>query len=125
MGYLNLRDPLFEFMTNRQLLSSAAAFEFGVVIALLWIKSSEKKLALIAWIGSMFLLYRISINLITPPGYVPCPCLGNAAAFLHISPNHLDGVMSVILTYLLVGSYGLLLAIYLRKRNNGWASPDG
>jgi len=31
-GYLNLRDPLFEFMTNRQVLSGATAVEFIGVI---------------------------------------------------------------------------------------------
>ena len=119
MGYLNLRDPLFEFMTNRQLLSSAATLEFVVVILLLWVKSSGKKLALIAWIGSVFFLYRISIYLVKLPGYIPCPCLGDAAASLHISPNHLDWAMKAILAYLLVGSYGLLLANYLHDRNIG------
>lgn len=115
-GYLNLRDPLFEFLTNRQLLSGAAALELVVVILLLWLKNQQTRLALIAWIGSMFLLYRISIHLVKTPGFTPCPCLGNAAAWLHLNPNHLDWTIKAMLAYLLVGSYGLLIGFQLRKK---------
>ena len=115
-GYLNLRDPLFEFMTNRQMLSSAAALELVIVMLLLWVKNQQKRLALVAWISSMFLLYRVSIHLVKTPGFIPCPCLGNAAAWMHIDPVHLDWITQSVLAYLLVGSYGFLIGQYLRNK---------
>jgi len=111
-GYLDLRDPLFEFLTNRQVLSGAAAVELVIVILLMWVKNDQKRLALVAWISSMFLLYRVSIHFVKTPGYVPCPCLGNAAAWIHVAPSHLDWAIKALLAYLLIGSYGLLIRHY-------------
>ncbi len=116
VGYLNLRDPLFEFMTNRQMLSGAAAIELVIVILLFWVKNQQKRLTLIAWLGSVFLLYRVSVHLVGSPGFVPCPCLGNAAALMHMDPVHLDWIIKSLLIYLLVGSYGLLIVNRLREK---------
>lgn len=107
--YLNLRDPLFEFLTNRQVLAGAAVVELIIVILLLWIRTPSKKLALIAWLASTFFLYRIFVGWVKEPGFVPCPCLGNAAAWLRLSPVQLDWVTKGILVYLLLGSYSLLI----------------
>lgn len=111
VAYLNLRDPLFDFLTNRQLLSGAAAVELLVVLLLVWGKNEQKCLALIAWISSMFLLYRVSVHLVKASGSIPCPCLGNAAAWLH-----LDWTIKAMLAYLLVGSFGLLISLHLFKK---------
>lgn len=122
VGYLTLRDPLFESMTNRQVLSGAAAVELVVVVLLIWVKSQPKQLSLIAWLSSLFLLYRVSLYLVSTPGYVPCPCLGNAAEWLHLSPTHLGWLVKAVLVYLLIGSYGLLIGLRLRM-NKGVDRP--
>jgi len=58
--------------------------ELVIVILLMWVKNNQKRLALVAWISSMFLLYRVAIHFVKTPGYVPCPCSGNAAAWMHV-----------------------------------------
>lgn len=116
--HMYLRDPLFEFLTNRQVLAGAAVVELIIVILLLWVRSPRKKLALIAWLASTFFLYRIFVGWVREPGFVLCPCLGNAAAWLRLSPAQLDWVTKGILVYLLLGSYSLL-ALHWRQMPAG------
>jgi len=64
-------------------------------------------LALVAWMSTNFLAYRLGLWWI---GWKkPCSCLGNLTDALHISPQLADSIMKVVLAYLLIGSYGLLL----------------
>jgi len=64
-------------------------------------------LALIAWLATNFLVYRLGLLWV---GYhKPCSCLGNLTDALHISPQAADTAMKIVLAYLLLGSYGCLL----------------
>jgi hypothetical protein len=76
------------------------------------------KMALVAWLASNFLLYRLGLMWV---GYRKlCPCLGQVTDALHISPETADTVMKIILLYLLIGSYAALL--WLRRQK--WQIPQ-
>jgi hypothetical protein len=63
--------------------------------------------ALVAWLATSFLTYRIGLVLI---GYhKPCSCLGSFTDAVHIPPQIADMTMKIVLLYLLIGSYGILL----------------
>ncbi len=68
--------------------------------------------ALVAWLATGFLLYRIGLWWIG--WHKPCGCLGNLTDALHISPETADNIMKLVLAYLLLGSYYLLFR-YWRK----------
>lgn len=110
--------PLFEFLTNRQLLLIAAVLELIVCFAMIRkaAMSCVEKLGIIAWIASIFHFYRIGLYLIGFKGQ--CSCLGNAAHWLGTTPDKLDIYAGWILAYLLLGSISLLVAHYLRSSRN-------
>lgn len=119
---LQQSDPLIWFLTERQMLALAAGMELVIVVAL----SSERldetsKLLTIAWLGSMFLLYRVGLWTIGFAG--ACSCLGNAAAWLHVSPVAVERIMGGLLLFLLLGSYGLLAGRIRRWRRNESEDP--
>lgn len=68
----------------------------------------EPTLALIAWLATVFLAYRVALSV--AGWHQGCPCLGNLTAALHIHPRTADWALRVILAYLLVASYGALLS---------------
>lgn len=91
----------------------AGIFELAVAIICF---SRERQLAiiLIAWLATIFLVYRIGLICI---GYRKlCGCPGNLTDALHTSPQAADNVMKAVLAYLLVGSYGILIWEWTRRR---------
>jgi hypothetical protein len=109
----------------RPLLVMAGLLELGIAYVCIFTGKHNLSLALTAWIATEFLLYRIGLLLLANPH--PCRCLGDVTDALHISPVVADNLMKGVLTYLLVGSYGVLLSNWLNKRmkkhniNNGAA----
>jgi hypothetical protein len=61
------------------------------------------KLSLIAWLATIFLMYRIGLWWIDWKR--PCKCLGNLTDTLHIPAQTAETIMKMIVGYLLVGSY--------------------
>jgi hypothetical protein len=96
-------DPLFGFLSNRQVLFLAAAVELGVV-AFIWNHRSEFfRIGLLAWISTLFLAYRAGLWAIGYQG--ACKCLGHLSEAIGLTPASTDLLMKGVLFYLLAGSY--------------------
>ncbi|HKW30921.1 MAG TPA: hypothetical protein VJT54_16430 [Verrucomicrobiae bacterium] len=110
---LETHDPLFE-VSYRNLLLIAGAFEFATSLVCFLVKSNIMRVGLVAWLATVFLMYRIGMPFV---GYQqPCPCLGSLTGEIHISSQTANTVAKVILSYLLVGSYVALLGIWRRHK---------
>ncbi len=100
---LDQPDPLFTFLTNRELLLLAALLELGVAWFLF--RSSvgrSAKLLSIPWIAAVFACYRCGLWAV---GYgSTCSCLGHLTDPLGISPESADLVAKGVLAYFLTGS---------------------
>jgi hypothetical protein len=70
--------------------------------------------ALLAWLTSLFLIYRLGLLLVGYEG--PCRCLGNLTDALHVAPQTADAIMKGVLGYLLVGSLAVLSWCWLARR---------
>lgn len=66
-----------------------------------------------AWLSASFSVYRAGLWWMN--WQHPCGCLGSLSDALHIPPETADGIMKVVLAYLLVGSFSLLLAQFWPK----------
>jgi hypothetical protein len=110
---LGQADPLFG-IAYRQLLLGVAILETSVVLILVFNRNNFFRLALIAWLATNFLLYRIGIWWLNPPQ--PCGCLGTITDALGIAPKTADRLMLWVLTILLVGSYSLLLLEWRKRK---------
>jgi hypothetical protein len=95
-------DPIFG-IDIRIVLLTAAAIE-GVA-AWFCIRKTPLRLQLqiLAWISTVFLLYRVGLWTVGYDGI--CGCLGTFTEALHISPAAADLGMKIALSYLLIGSY--------------------
>jgi hypothetical protein len=99
-------DPLIAFFSNRQMMLSAAFLEAFVVGLILWERDRLRHVALVAWIGTVFLAYRLGLWGIGHEG--ASPCLGNVTRSMGLSPTMEDLGVKVLLGYLVVGSYSLV-----------------
>ncbi|SRR6266536_4832447 len=100
-------DPIFDFLTNRQLIFVAGAMELSVGALIFSWPKILPRLCLVAWVSTLFLAYRTGLLAIGYHG--SCPCLGTVADFTHLSPKAIDLVLKAILGYLLAVSFALLL----------------
>jgi hypothetical protein len=96
----------------------AAALEIVVVVLVLRARDIVRKAALLLWIGSVFLVYRMGLSWVGFEG--SCRCLGNMGDVFGISPENADWIAKGILVYLVVGSAAILL---WHPRHRGHA-PD-
>lgn len=104
--FLAVVDPIIGIKFGQLMLVVGLA---EIVIALVCFFSKRQTLALglVAWMSTNFVVYRLGLWWM---GWKkPCSCLGNLTDALHISPETADNIMKAILTYLLIGSYGLLI----------------
>ena len=102
----------------RQSMLLAAALEIVVVVLVLRARDIVRKAALLLWIGSVFLVYRMGLWWVGFEG--SCRCLGNMGDVFGISPENADWIAKGILVYLVVGSAAILL---WHPRHRGHA-PD-
>jgi len=104
---LSLQDPItgLEF---GHLLLAVGLLELAIAGVCLFGKAQKLSLALIAWLATNFVVYRLGLWWMG--WHKPCSCLGNLTDALHLSPTAADNLMKVILAYLLLGSYGALLS---------------
>jgi hypothetical protein len=100
---LSQPDPLLGFFSNRQIMVLAALLEGFVVGLMLWDRDRLRQVALVAWIGTVFLAYRLGLWWIGHEG--SCPCLGNVTHSIGLSPSMEDLGVKILLGYLLLGSY--------------------
>ena len=108
---LDQSDPVFGF-SMRDLFWIVGIMEAGVALACAFCRSIGLRAALVAWLASSFVLYRLALIWV---GYQkPCSCLGNLTDALHISPQAADIGLKVVLAYFLVGGYGTLAWLWMR-----------
>jgi len=102
---LGYPDPVFGF-EFRYFMLTVGILELSVAFICFVPRWTQKAAFVVAWLSTMFLGYRLGMFWMHYQR--PCACLGNLTDALHISPDTVNTVMKVVLTYLLVGSYGLL-----------------
>jgi hypothetical protein len=99
----------------RWLFVIAGVLEMIVAGVCLFNDKPRVQAALIAWLATNFMLYRVGLLLI---GYhKPCPCLGNLTDVLHLSPEAADNLVKCSLFYLLIGSYATILLLWTQGKN--------
>ena len=99
-------DPI-SGMQFRHLMMAAGGLELIIACVCFFAKAQNLALALIAWLATSFVVYRLGLWWMG--WHRPCGCLGNLTDALHISPHAADNIMKGVLAYLLLGSYGILL----------------
>lgn len=109
-----LKDPVFPFITNGQMMALSAMLELCVAIIL--IRKADRVFQFTALLGlsSIFLFYRLGLAWISPNE--PCKCYGRATDWLHISTQTADTAMKIILAYLLLGSYATLFWLWRQNK---------
>ena len=112
-GILRNNDPIF-MISFGQLFLMAGIFELFVAGICLFSNRVTLQAALIAWLSCSFIIYRLGLRWVNYRR--PCPCLGNLTDALHIPPRTADVAMNIILAYLFVGSWAILLLLWLRGR---------
>jgi len=90
----------------RSTLLVAGMLEVVVAVFLLVQRRAILSLAAIAWLSTLFVLYRV--GLWSMDFHAPCRCLGGAADWLGIAPEHVSTFSLVTLAYFMCGSYALL-----------------
>jgi hypothetical protein len=85
----------------------AGILELGVAAHSLFSRNRIVTVTLIAWLASIFVLYRIGLFFVGLN--IPCPCLGGFTDAIHLRREIADIIMKIVLGYLLLGSYGVLL----------------
>ena len=109
---LQVRDPLIG-LSFKEVFRIVACVELFVSLSCVIVKSVPFRAAIVAWISTSFVVYRIGLLWV---GYHrPCSCLGNLTDAIHISPGAADLAMKVILGYLLCGSYASLIWLWKLK----------
>jgi hypothetical protein len=102
---LQIRDSILG-LSFGHLMFVAGVLELTVAGVCLFGKAQVFAVALVAWLATSFLVYRLGLVWV---GYhKPCNCLGNLTDALHIPPQTADTAMKIVLGYLLVGSYATL-----------------
>jgi hypothetical protein len=109
-----LKDPVFPFITNGQMMALSAILELCVAIILIRNLGRLFQFTALMSLTSIFLLYRLGLAWIAPNE--PCKCYGRATDWLHISSETGDTAMKIILAYLLIGSYATLFWIWRENK---------
>jgi hypothetical protein len=99
-------DPLVGLRFGH-LMFIAGILELGVAAHSLFSRNRIVTVTLIAWLASIFVLYRIGLFFVGLN--IPCPCLGGFTDAIHLRREIADIIMKIVLGYLLLGSYGVLL----------------
>jgi hypothetical protein len=106
------RDPLLG-LEYQKLFVLAGAVEMSVALVCLFASNNALKVALVAWLATCLAAYRLGLAWI---GYTqPCNCLGSLTGALHISTRLADVAMRIVLSYLLLGSYLVLIWLWTVK----------
>jgi hypothetical protein len=99
-------DPLLGVFSRRQVMVVAAMVEALIIVLVRREMDVARKAALVAWISTVFAVYRMGLWWIGYSG--SCGCLGNLTDALGISAPAADWLMKLTLAYLLAGSYAIM-----------------
>jgi hypothetical protein len=93
---------------------AVGALELMVACVCMSIWHKTLPIVLIAWASTMILAYRLGLWWI---GWqAPCHCLGSFTDAIGVSAEAADGIMKIVLSYLLIGSYGILFLHWWKGR---------
>jgi hypothetical protein len=107
-------DPLTGIELGHLLFLVGAA-EIVLALGCFNCKRQLLSVAAIAWLATSVVAYRL--GLLWMGWHRPCSCLGNLTDAIHVSPQVADHVMRCVLAYLLIGSYGILFAQGLKRKD--------
>ena len=110
-------DPVFAFLTIRQVGLAAAMLEVAVAVQVLRAGQPLTGLLTILWLASVLVAYRIGLRWVGFDG--SCGCLGAWPAVLRLSNRTSERLASGALTFMIIGSLagvGLLTARSVRAR---------
>jgi hypothetical protein len=110
---LAVLDPILGIKFGRLMLA-VGVVEIIIALVCFFNKRQMLVLGMVAWISTMFLLYRL--GLVWMGWHRPCSCLGNLTDALHISPEVAKNIMKVVLAYLLIGSYATLFWLWPQRQ---------
>lgn len=91
---------------NRTLLTFISIMELGVVVYIVCAKDAFRKLLLIAWLGLVFIIYRLT-RFVFGIG-LPCECIGAFVDYLPLSAKLVSAAMTLASIYLFAISVCLL-----------------
>lgn len=98
VAYLAQPDPVLTFLNNKLVLLLAGNAElFLAGIILLVPKAWYARFGLLA-ICATFVMYRIGLSVLHVRS--PCPCLGRASDWLHLTPRQVDSLALILLLIL-------------------------
>lgn len=98
------------------LMLAAGVVEVVIAGVCLGNKSRLLSLALIAWLATSLVIYRLGLWWM---GWKkPCNCLGNLTDALQISPQTADMGMKITLMYMLIGSYTALFFFWRKSEGS-------
>lgn len=80
----------------------------GILLILPNLLNDSLKTILVAWVSTELMFYRLCLLYIGWHG--PCPCLGSLTETLRVRPEVVDWLLIAALTYMLVGSWWMLLS---------------
>lgn len=110
---LTVTDPI-DGLKFKYLLAAVGIIELVIAAVCLFPKTGRLAMVLVAWLSTNFVMYRIGLWWIG--WHKPCSCLGSLTDALHISPEAADNIMKIVLTYLFIGSFGLLFRQWRQRK---------
>jgi len=116
VAYLFQPDPVLTFISNRNVLLIVGNLE--IVTAAIILGHPESWLARYGLLAlcATFAIYRLGLALLMV--HQPCPCLGRASDWLHLSPHQVDLLSLFLLGILSVT--GVISIFNLKKFNGGF-----
>jgi asparagine N-glycosylation enzyme membrane subunit Stt3 len=110
---LQYQDPILG-ASFRHVFWFAGTLELLIALVCLFGRSFALKVALLAWLSTAFLVYRLGLFWV---GYQrPCKCLGNLTDALHVPPGIADACMMAMLVYLIISSYAALFWLWWHQK---------
>ena len=108
-------DPLLG-VPYKHLFAGVAVMEIVVATICFLGRSRHLALALVAYLSTNFLFYRVGLWWI---GWKqPCGCMGSLTDALHIKPQTADHIALGLLLYMLAASYTVLFVEWRRTRSS-------
>lgn len=110
---VHTRDPVTELQFG-SLFKIVGGLEMLIGVFCILTKRINSAALILACLSTSFICYRLGLYFL---GYhKPCRCLGNFTDALHISPMLADNIMKVVLCFLFLGSYTILIAVFIDSR---------
>jgi hypothetical protein len=105
---LGAPDPLFGFLSNRQVAFLAGVAELAVAWFIGSNQSLSRKAGVLAWLCVCLLAYRGGLWLVGFNGF--CGCLGNMSSWLNTDPAIVERLADAFLVYMCLGTTTVLVS---------------